>query len=176
MEKKGYPTLLQALGRLPANLHWRFLHIGGGPLRAALEQQVGPLEIAPRCRFAGAQSEADIRAAMRAADLFALTPEIAADGDRDGLPNVLVEAQSQALAVVTTATGGVAELIESGVNGLIAPAGDASAVAAALAALIVDPDRRAAMGEAGRARVAADFTAAPTADTIAAMLRDMSAA
>ncbi|MFT3810344.1 MAG: glycosyltransferase family 4 protein [Micropepsaceae bacterium] len=176
VEKKGYPTLLTALSELPPGLHWRFAHIGGGPLRESLKKQAETLGISARITWRGSLSEDDVRAALQAADLFALTPEIAADGDRDGLPNVLVEAQSQSLAVVATPTGGVTELITSGTNGLIAPAGDAGAIAAALAALITDPARRIAMGKAGRARVTSDFSASPTADAIAKMLQDMAAA
>lgn len=176
VEKKGYPTLLAALSRLPPALHWRFVHIGGGPLRETLKNQAETLGISARITWRGSLSEDDVRAALASADLFALTPEIAADGDRDGLPNVLVEAQSQSLAVVATPTGGVTELITAGTNGLIAPAGDASAIADALATLIADPTRRIAMGSAGRTRVTTDFSASPTADAIAKMLQQMSAA
>ncbi len=175
VEKKGYPTLLRALAVLPRSLHWRLVHIGGGPLRDELRKEAETLGLSDRIVWRGSLPEGDVRAAMQAADLFALTPEIAADGDRDGLPNVLVEAQSQGLAVLATPVGGVAELIASGHNGLLAPPGDIPAIAAALERLIAEPEARAAMGAAGRARVAADFSAAPTADRIAAMLRSMEA-
>ncbi len=173
VEKKGYPTLLKALAVLPAGLNWRFVHIGGGPLREALQKDAETLGISARIDWRGSLSEDGVRTALKNADLFTLTPEIAADGDRDGLPNVLVEAQSQSLAVVATPTGGVTELILDGETGLIAAAGDSAAIAAAIASLIADPARRAAMGRAGRARVQNDFSAAPTADWIADMLRSM---
>lgn len=176
VEKKGHPTLLTALSRLPPTLHWRFVHIGGGPLRETLKKQAETLGISARITWRGSLSEDDVRTALQAADLFALTPEIAADGDRDGLPNVLVEAQSQSLAVVATPTGGVTELITTGANGLIAPAGDADAIAAAITTLITGPTRRIAMGAAGRTRVTTDFSASPTADAIAKMLQQMTAA
>lgn len=176
VEKKGYPTLLTALSKLPPALHWHFVHIGGGPLRDELKKQAETLGISARITWRGSLSEDDVRTALQAADLFALTPEIAADGDRDGLPNVLVEAQSQSLAVVATPTGGVTELITTNTNGLIAPAGDADAIAAAITTLITDPTRRIAMGTAGRTRVITDFSASPTADAIAKMLQQMGAA
>ena len=175
VEKKGYPALLRALAALPKKLDWRFVHIGGGTLRDTLKAEAAALGLSDRITWRGSLPEGDVRAALRDADLFALTPEIAPDGDRDGLPNVLVEAQSQSLAVVATPTGGVTELVVDGQNGLIAPAGNSAAIAAALAALITDPARRAAMGAAGRARVLSDFSAAPTADWIAGMLRSMGA-
>ena len=175
VEKKGYPVLLKALAALPADLHWRFTHIGGGSLHDAMKKQAENLGISARCMWRGSVTEDEVRTALQAADLFTLTPEIAADGDRDGLPNVLVEAQSQSLAVVATPTGGVTELIVHGENGLIAPTGDAPAIAAALGQLIADPARRVAMGHSGRASVVADFSDAPTADAIVEMLRSMAA-
>ena len=176
VEKKGYPALLRALAALPATLNWRFVHIGGGPLRDALKREAESLGIAGRTHWRGSLSEDEVRAAMQAADLFALTPEIAADGDRDGLPNVLVEAQAQGLPVLSTGVGGVGELVTPGLNGLLAPPGRIAALAAHLETLIAEPATRAAMGRAGRARVAADFAAAPTADAIASMLRSMDGA
>ncbi len=171
VEKKGYETLIDALARLDRAMAWRFVHIGGGPLRDALKARAAAAGVADRAVWLGAQDEAAVRRAMAGADIFALTPVIAADGDRDGLPNVLVEAQSQALPVIATHVGGVGELIEDGVNGRLLPPGDAAGVAHALAALIVAPECRAAFGAAGRARIAADFSDAPAADAIASMLR-----
>lgn len=176
VEKKGYPTLLKVLAALPAGLDWRFVHIGGGPLRDELKKQAEALGIADRIVWRGSLSEDDVRAAMQAADIFALTPEIAADGDRDGLPNVLVEAQAMGLPVLSTSVGGVPELIDHGRNGLLAAPGGIGQLTAHLADLIADPARRAAMSAAGRARVVADFSAAPTADAIAKMLQNMTAA
>lgn len=171
VEKKGYGALIAALATLPPDLNWRLVHIGGGPMKAALKDAATAAGIAARIDWRGAQTEAEVKRAMREADLFALTPEIAADGDRDGLPNVLVEAQSQGLAVIATDIGGVGELIRDGENGLLCPARDEAAIAAALAALIADPARRTAMGAAGAARVRRDFSAEPGADDIAALLR-----
>jgi len=171
VEKKGYDTLLDALAMLPPGLDWRFAHIGGGPLKGALQVRAAELGLHPRITWMGAQSEDFVRTAMRESDLFVLTPRIAADGDRDGLPNVLVEAQSQGLPVVATRVGGVGELVADGVNGLLCPPGNPAAVAAALARLIREPETRSAFGAAGRAVVAQDFAAAPGADAIAALLR-----
>jgi glycosyltransferase involved in cell wall biosynthesis len=104
----------------------------------------------------------------RAADLFVLASRIADDGDRDGLPNVLLEAQSQRLAVVATDVAAVPELVIRGETGLLAPPGDRPALAAALARLIADPAERQALGEAGFARVRHDFDQAGGLDWLAA--------
>lgn len=175
VEKKGYPTLLNVLAALPPALNWRFTHIGGGPLREALQKEAENLGLSGRLTWQGAQSETEVRAAMLAADMFALTPEIAADGDRDGLPNVLVEAQALGLPVLSTFTGGVPELITPGINGFLAEAGQIAPLTRHLHTLITDPALRAGMGAAGRARIEAGFSSAPTIDAIAARLRDMSA-
>ena len=95
--------------------------------------------------------------AYREADLFALANRVAANGDRDGLPNVLVEAQSQGLACVASDAASVPELIADGVNGRLVPPDDPAALSTALAAAIADPALRAAWGEAGRAIVEARF-------------------
>jgi glycosyltransferase involved in cell wall biosynthesis len=157
VEKKGTDVLLEALAQLPANLHWRFIHIGGGPLKEKLEQRAVALGIAARIEWRGALAQADVLAAYRGAELFVLASRVARDGDRDGLPNVLVEAQSQGLACVATSVSGIPELIENGATGSLVEPESPAALAAALAALIADPARRRALGEAGRARVQERF-------------------
>lgn len=176
VEKKGYETLLDALAMLPVGLHWRFAHIGGGPRIGALQVRAAELGLHARVTWMGAQAEDFVRTAMRESDLFVLTPRIAADGDRDGLPNVLVEAQSQTLPVVATRVGGVGELIADGFNGLLCAPDDPAAVATALARLIREPQSRTAFGAAGRVFVAQDFIAAAGADAIARSLREAMAA
>ena len=108
-------------------------------------------------------------AAYREADLFVLAAKITRDGDRDGLPNVLMEAQSQGLACVATRLPGIAELIEDGATGILVPPGDPRALAEALAALIRDPARRARLAAAGEARVRRDFDMQRGIDRLAAL-------
>jgi glycosyltransferase involved in cell wall biosynthesis len=95
--------------------------------------------------------------AYRRADLFVLPCRIARSGDRDGLPNVLVEAQSQKLACLSTEVGGVPELIENGETGVLVPPDDSRALADALMRLIEDPQTRRRLGEAGEDRVRRHF-------------------
>ena len=156
--KKGYDNLLAALARLPQGLAWRFSHIGGGPLLPELQRRATELGIAERIDWRGAQAQDAVLAAYREADIFALASRISADGDRDGLPNVLLEAQSQRLATVATALPGIAELIEPEITGLLVPPGDPGALAAALERLIRDPRERGRLGAAAEARVRTRFT------------------
>ena len=168
VEKKGMDVLLEALARLPADLHWRLVHVGGGPLADALERQAQALGIAARVAWRGALAQDELLPEYRAADIFALACRIARDGDRDGLPNVLVEAQSQALPCVATAVSAIPELIRDGVTGLLVAADTPADFARALESCITDPARRAALGEAGRARVTAEFDLHDNLDRLAA--------
>jgi len=157
VEKKGVDILLRALALLPPSLHWRFVQVGGGPLRRALEAQARALGISGRVTWRGALSQEQLLEQYRAADVFALASRVAHDGDRDGLPNVLMEAQSQDLPCLATNISGIPELVEAGVTGVLVPPESPEALARELQSLIADPARRRALGEAGRARVAARF-------------------
>ena len=155
--KKGYDDLIAALAALPGALSWRLVHIGDGPLGGSLRRQAREAGIAGRITWLGAQPQDVVLANYRAADLFVLASRIADDGDRDGLPNVLMEALSQRVAAVSTRVSAVPELIEDGVSGVLVAPGDRPALAGAIARLIADPERRAALGAAGEARVAGEF-------------------
>ncbi|HTZ76322.1 MAG TPA: glycosyltransferase family 4 protein [Stellaceae bacterium] len=166
--KKGYDDLLEALARLPADLHWRLVHIGGGPMLAELREWAAQRGLSQRIEWRGAQAHEAVLAAYRDADLFVLASRVAADGDRDGLPNVLLEAQSQRLAVIATSLPAIAELIETNVTGVLVPAADPAALSAALERLIRAPLERARLAAAGEARVRAHFTLEAGVDMLAA--------
>ena len=157
VEKKGYDILLKALARLPADLHWRFEHIGDGEIIKALKTQAEELGIADRLTWRGAMDQKEVLATYRASDIFALACRITPDGDRDGLPNVIVEACSQGLVCVSTTISGVPELLTDGVNGRLVPPEDPDSLMAVLADLIRDPDRRQMLGAAAETRVRSDF-------------------
>ncbi len=157
VEKKGTDVLLEALARLPAHLHWRLVHAGGGPLKGKLVARARALGIESRVTWRGARTQTELLAEYRAADLFALASRVARDGDRDGLPNVLAEAQSQGLACVATRVSGIPELIEDGATGTLVAPESHEDLARALETLIADPGRRRALGAAGRQRVHEKF-------------------
>ncbi|HEX2334702.1 MAG TPA: glycosyltransferase family 4 protein [Burkholderiales bacterium] len=157
VEKKGTDVLLHALARIRGDFHWRFVHVGGGPLGKRLARLASSLGIADRVQWRGALTQDKLLEEYRAADVFALASRIAADGDRDGLPNVLAEAQSQALACVATRVSAIPELVRDGETGLLAAENDPEELARALEALIANPARRRALGHAGQARVAQRF-------------------
>jgi glycosyltransferase involved in cell wall biosynthesis len=142
VEKKGYDDLLEALARLPKDLHWRFEHIGGGALGDALVRQAERLGIADRCRWLGARSQPEVFAAYARADLFVLAAKKASDGDQDGLPNVLMEAAHQGLALVSTHAAAIGEFVTDGDNGLLVDPAAPDQLSRALATMARDPDLR----------------------------------
>jgi glycosyltransferase involved in cell wall biosynthesis len=153
--KKGYPTLLDAVARVRSEV--RLTVVGYGPLEAVLRARAEALGLTARVTWAGALDQPAVRALYRASDLLLLASEVAADGDRDGLPNVVVEALSQGLPVVATRAGAIPELVTDGIHGRLVPPGDAGALAAAIEQLARDPDARHRMGAAGIQLIAAGW-------------------
>ena len=157
VEKKGTDVLLEALARLPAGLHWRLVHAGGGPLKRTLQRRARALGIAERVTWRGALAQEELLREYRAADLFVLACRIARDGDRDGLPNVLMEAQSQSVACLATRVAAIPELIDDRVTGVLVDPESPAQLADALRDLIADPEQRRRLGRAGQVRLAARF-------------------
>ncbi|WP_336810873.1 glycosyltransferase [Bosea sp. MMO-172] len=172
--KKGFDDLLEALAKLPCTLNWRLTHIGGGEKLKALQTQAQALGLGDRVTWAGPKAQDEVIAALRVADLFVLPSKEAGDGDRDGLPNVVMEAASQGLPIVATDFAGIPEFVRNGVEGLLVPPGDVAALAAALGELAGAPEKRAALGEAAYARLTDAFSAQAGLDRVAAMLRHSS--
>ena len=162
VEKKGFAVLIDALAALPERLHWRWILIGGGPLLPELRKLAAQRGVAERIDWRGAQDQQAVLAAYRAADLFVLPSLVGKDGDRDGLPNVLLEAQSQGLCCLSTGMPGIGELIDHFDTGFLVEPGNAGALAEALSGLIRDPERRRNFGARGQERVRAKFDAAVT--------------
>ncbi len=158
VDKKGYQYLLSALARMPAGIYWHFAHIGGGELLGRLQQQAHDLGIDERIDWLGALPQTEVLARYRDADLFVLPSKISDDGDRDGLPNVLMEAQSQHLACLSTDISGIPELIEHAKTGWLVEQKDIEALREALEKLIIDPDLRKRLAAAGFERVRRDFS------------------
>jgi glycosyltransferase involved in cell wall biosynthesis len=158
VEKKGLDDLLRALAILPTDCAWRWHHVGGGEQLAALKRLAVELALSDALHWHGALAQAQVLALYRQADVFVLPSKIALDGDRDGLPNVLMEAQSQRLACVATDVSGIPELIEHERTGILVPPQDTNALQAALLRLITDTQTRKRLGDAGFARVRERFS------------------
>ena len=170
VEKKGFTDLLAALGLLRTRgVRFRCVIYGEGPLRDALEHQRRALGLEDVVELAGQRRQDEVAAELTRAQVFALTPCVTADGDRDGVPNVLAEAMASGLAVVATPVGGIEDLVRHGDNGLLAPPHDAAAIADAIGELLADTALRERLGAAARRTVEADFDL----DTAASRLTDL---
>ena len=157
VEKKGYASLLNALADINKTLSWKLIHVGGGPLLSELKKHAHSLGIAGQIEWLGPQSQQTVIEQYRLADLFVLNSCVDRSGDRDGLPNVLVEAQSQGLPVIGTKISGIPELIENDHNGILVESGVQADLVKSLELLIARPDLRRRYGEAGKLKVSRQF-------------------
>ncbi|WP_305986438.1 glycosyltransferase family 4 protein [Roseibium sp. MMSF_3544] len=171
VEKKGYDDLLAALAQLPEACNWHFTHIGGGDLSEALKAMADNLGLSDRITWRGAQPREEVIAACQQADLFVLPSKLAKTGDRDGLPNVLMEAQSMGLCCLSTRVSAIPELILHEETGILVEPGHADQLAAALEALIKDPQMRHSLGLAAAKRVRTHFSTDPGLDRLAEKFR-----
>ena len=154
--QKGQPVLIEALAQVaPQAPDVRLLLAGVGPTRAALEAQVARLGLEQQVTFLGLVSRAELPT------LLARTDVVVLPSYWEGLPVSLIEALSAGKAIVASRVGGNPELVSDGVNGLLVPPGDASALAKALLSLANDPERVRQMGAASRERFAAGGFASP---------------
>jgi glycosyltransferase involved in cell wall biosynthesis len=157
VEKKGFPDLLRACALVASEYPLSLTIYGDGPLREDLERLRDDLGLAEVLVLAGERDSSAVVAAMQSADLFAITPYVTPDGDRDGVPNVIVEALASGLPVVSTDVGGVGEAVRHGHNGFLAAPHDVTAIAGHLRALVADEGLRRRMGAAARATAEEDF-------------------
>jgi len=171
VEKKGYDDLLEALSLLPRGLDWRFRHIGGGKLEKKLRDLSEEYGLADRIEWLGKQDQTAVIEAMRTSDLFVLPSKVAGDGDRDGLPNVLMEAASQKLPILATATTAIPEFIEDGVHGILVPPGEPQKLAMAIRKLADAPEQRAELANAAYRRLVEQFGISTGIDILDERLR-----
>ncbi|MEW6218316.1 MAG: glycosyltransferase [Thermodesulfobacteriota bacterium] len=175
--KKGLDTVLRAVRRLAdQGLPVRHTLIGAGEERSALETLARQLGLAGICSWLGTQPHQVVQAQLAQAHLFVLGCRIAANGDRDGIPNVLAESLAMGVPVVATTVSAIPELVEDGASGLLVPPDDPAAMAAAMARLLTDPGLRQQVIAAGRQRVAQGFDNRQLIGQLAALFRGALAA
>lgn len=158
VEKKGLPYLLDACALLRergVSFHCRI--VGGGPLKDALRTQIATLGLEDTVMLLGSRTQEQLLEIYRTATVVTLPCVVLENGDRDGIPNVLVEAMGMGIPVVSTNVSGIPELIVSGENGLLVPPQDATALADALARLLANEDLRRRLGEAAHCTVTERF-------------------
>lgn len=159
IEKKGIGDLISACQILrERGRSFQLEIIGKGPLRAALNTQVYLLNLQNMVRFRGALAQEAVREAYRQTDVFALPCVISEDGDRDGIPTVLLEAMACGLPVVSTRVSGIPELVESGRDGILVEPRNPEMLADALDRLLSDADLRKKLGQAASTKVTEKFS------------------
>jgi len=136
----------------------RLVIFGYGDLEEELRAQAARLGLADRVLFAGRIERDHIPALFAAADLFLLPSVHDHAGNVDGLPNTLLEAMATGLPIVASDVVGVPTVIDDGVHGRLVPERDSAALGVALAALLREPARAAALGVAARERVERELT------------------
>jgi colanic acid/amylovoran biosynthesis glycosyltransferase len=158
VEKKGFTDLLDALAVLaragrevPCDL------VGTGPLEPELREQAGRLGLAGQVCFLGALPSARVREVVRGGTVFAAPCVVGTDGNRDGLPTVLLEAMALGTPCVATPVTGIPEVVRDGVTGLLVPEADPVALAGALERLLDDGGLRVALASAARTLVEREF-------------------
>lgn len=158
VEKKGYNILLKSLANLPYDLNWSFEHAGTGPLGKELRQQAKELHIEDRILWHGPLPQNQILQLYQKADIFVLASIVANNGDRDGLPNVLMEAQSQSLPCICSNIPGAKELIAHNETGLIVEQNSIQDLTDTITTLIKQPAKRLKIGKAGEKRIRQYFS------------------
>lgn len=149
--EKGHRFLVEAIGMLQESIkNTRFVFCGDGPCRQDLENQSKNLGISDICHFVGFRR--DLKEIFQAMDLMVL-PSLT-----EGLPNVVLEAFACSKPVVATRVGGVPEIVEDGVNGVLVLPERPDLLAEAIKDYLADPEKSRMMGEAGYHKVRKDFT------------------
>jgi glycosyltransferase involved in cell wall biosynthesis len=158
VEKKGFEDLIRACAWLrEGDVSFRCEIVGTGERRDALQALIDELGLDEHVRLAGPKSQDEVLHAYRRATVFALPCIVAQDGNRDGLPTVLLEAMAAGVPVLSTRLVGVPEIVEHGVDGLLVEPGDPAALAASLARLLSDAELRDRLSNAGRRKVSQRF-------------------
>jgi glycosyltransferase involved in cell wall biosynthesis len=156
--KKGLPTILRALKHLcDQKISLEHTLIGDGDDRAKILALVKELGLTSTTRWLGTQPHHVVLEHYRRADLFVLGCEVASNGDRDGIPNVLLESMAMGVPVVATDISAIPELVQDGQTGLLVSPGSPRKLAEAMLRLLTDMNLRNRITAAARQRVAADF-------------------
>ncbi len=154
VEKKGFAYLLQAASIVQSrDAEFRLVIVGDGPMREDLVRRAAGLQLRERVEFVGELTPQQVRRLYQAADVFALPSVVAADGDRDGLPTVLLEALAMGIPTVASDISAIPELIEHQKTGLLVQPGDARDLADKLEMALYDEQLRGRVALLGRQKV-----------------------
>ncbi|MFQ5707440.1 MAG: glycosyltransferase [bacterium] len=158
VEKKGFPSLISACNLLRSmGLAFQCLIVGEGPLRSALQEQIDRLGLSHQVGLGGALNHKRLLSLYKMASVFVMPSVITENGDRDGIPNVILEAMAMELPVVASRVSGIPEAVAHAKTGLLVEQRDARALATAIRNLLYDTGLARRLGQSGRRKVQADF-------------------
>lgn len=175
IEKKGFHLLIEAVRMLVASgrSDLRCRIVGEGEDRPDLAAQIEASGLAGHVELVGPLPQADVKAAMREAALLACPCIVGEDGNRDGMPTVLLEAMALGCPCVATPVTGIPELVDDGISGLIVPESEADGLASAMARLLDDPALRRRLSAGARRRMERDFDLSVNVPKLGAMFDAM---
>jgi glycosyltransferase involved in cell wall biosynthesis len=175
VEKKGFDVLVEACAVLrKQGVAVEALIVGeSGEHEAEIRRRIAELDLGAHVRLAGPMEQSKLYEEYRRAGAFCLPCRVLDNGDRDGIPNVLVEAMACGVPVVTTGVSGIPEVVSDGVNGQLVPPDDPQALAAALARLAREPRFASRLASAGRETVRERFDGDRFAAQLAALFREV---
>ena len=170
-EKKGFAYLIQACHLLKQKgYQFRCQIVGYGELQTQMEQAIEQLQLQEVITLVGKLTQDKLIEIYRQADIFVLPCQISENGDRDGIPNVLLEAMAMEIPVISTPISGIVELIEDRKTGLLVQQKDSKGIANAIEELINNPELRQQLQQAGRIKVAQQFSLAENIKEIKTLL------
>lgn len=172
VEQKGFLHLIRAVALLARKkLAVHLTIVGDGPLHHGLAAEAGLVPKPGTVEFAGRLPHAQTVARLLQSHVMAAPSVIAGDGDRDGIPNVILEAMACALPVVGSAVSGIPEVVQDAVTGYLIPPGDPEALAQALERIARDREGAARLGLSGRLLVERMFDVECNTDEFVALLQ-----
>ena len=173
VEKKGIRFAIEAFSQLSNKKHLELRIIGNGPMKEELQRLAEELNLQDKIKLLGEQPQSVVANEMKHADIFLLPCVTAENGDMEGLPVVLLEAQAMELPVVSSIHTGIPEGIIDGKTGFLTPEKDVSAVAEKLEMLINNPSLRLEMGQRGRKHIEEQFNTKNEIENVEKLMRDL---
>jgi glycosyltransferase involved in cell wall biosynthesis len=170
VERKGFPVLLEACKILSERGHdFQCLIAGDGSQRPLLERLITEYQIQDKVQLIGVVFQEQLVDYLNKADVFVLPCLTTSDGDRDGIPVVLMEAMAMEIPTISTYVSGIPELIEDGQSGLLVKEKDALALADAVQRLLKDDELRQKLGKNGRQKISQEFNIYKNATQLTAL-------
>ena len=176
VEKKGFSDLVSACAELRERVRdFRCEIIGAGPLEAELRAQIGQLDLANQVELLGPRPQSEVIERLRGAAAFVAPCVDGSDGNRDGLPTVLLEAMALGIPCISTDVTGIPEIVRHDDTGLLVPQRDVVALTAAIEELLTDPSKGVYLARRARRLIESEFDIHQNASRIRDLFHELPA-